>query len=756
MVPDANVAEMATLFATMLTLLVGMGTIKVQDDAGNTLDDPTQQHHQLTKAEQSAFYVIICESVSNFGCTGCCCSMLMSSCVRTPDVTMTIFCTMTIGIIVRRLGGVVVQVQRGNNRPFKPKFPELLAGRRYSSLRDRRRHLEQQAQDLYEITQEEIRLVAGEIGTAGDKALIDLMKTKHKNSNPTGLPDEISEMISKDQLEAAQTWFNERVPDADKRVSDSDEREHRISLDNVLDSIGKWTIATFVLVAFVIQYVWDDDTCSDKSDCSNSFGDWYWMFSCVATFAVVVLKIKKYVKELEPEVPGYDSSMGSARLRGSAKVKHIMRQSIAGAKARDYIVTNEEIDELIESIRQYKQFVDRTEFNYNAKFANRFSEAGYKGAFRTQVTGRHGIYAWLGTLEGNDQALKPIQKFLIDLDKSAEAQRWASIQAVKPMYEFCLKPSTAQRSMTQSTADTMADTSALSIRDASANPLLMGLGEEDLDSEDPLEQFVILSGSGQHGIRLAPDMTVSEIQLGSAAARTPGIVEAKSNAHVLLSLDGVALTDHVHAMQAIEDAWNSQASETERRLKLWFQKKERRMFKSAVREVVLRKDDSHEMRHVLEFSKDRTVRVGVTPGGSNPFEGESPDVQREQEDRDLRRVQEQRLKLLAVNGEPVEDLPHEQLTKVVDEHFNGSGSEIVLSFGKPGRRWYEYLNVATLRHSLELLVVGGTDHTGRERPGYPKSVFFILTRLYFVGETHVAYRFVCLSVKCLKHVHSLT
>jgi len=59
---DANVAEMATLFATMLTLLVGMGTIKVQDDAGNTLTDPTKQEHRLTQAEAGAFYVIICAS----------------------------------------------------------------------------------------------------------------------------------------------------------------------------------------------------------------------------------------------------------------------------------------------------------------------------------------------------------------------------------------------------------------------------------------------------------------------------------------------------------------------------------------------------------------------------------------------------------------------------------------------------------------------------------------------------------------------
>ena len=61
MAADANVAEMATLFATMLTLLVGMGTIKVQDESGNVLRDPTRQQQKLSEAERGAFYVIICE-----------------------------------------------------------------------------------------------------------------------------------------------------------------------------------------------------------------------------------------------------------------------------------------------------------------------------------------------------------------------------------------------------------------------------------------------------------------------------------------------------------------------------------------------------------------------------------------------------------------------------------------------------------------------------------------------------------------------
>ena len=42
---------------------VGMGTIQVQDDDGNALTDPNKQEHQLTKAEEGAFYIIICECV---------------------------------------------------------------------------------------------------------------------------------------------------------------------------------------------------------------------------------------------------------------------------------------------------------------------------------------------------------------------------------------------------------------------------------------------------------------------------------------------------------------------------------------------------------------------------------------------------------------------------------------------------------------------------------------------------------------------
>jgi hypothetical protein len=196
---DANVAEMATLFATMLTLLVGMGTIKVQDDAGNTLTDPTKQEHSLTQAEAGAFYVIICASRASLSSPLAFLrqSLHASAHVRTTtDITMALFCTMTVGIIVRRLGGVVLQVQRGNQRPFRPKFPDPLAGGRYSSLKARRAHLEQQARDVYDIEQSKIDEVAGRIGIPGDKALIALMKRRYEESpKPTGLPDEISEMV---------------------------------------------------------------------------------------------------------------------------------------------------------------------------------------------------------------------------------------------------------------------------------------------------------------------------------------------------------------------------------------------------------------------------------------------------------------------------------------------------------------------------------------------------------------------------------
>ena len=118
---------------------------------------------------------------------------------------MALFCTMTVGIIVRRLGGVVLQVQRGNQRPFRPKFPDPLAGGRYSSLKARRAHLEQQARDVYDIEQSEIDEVAGRIGIPGDKALIALMKRRYEESSkPTGLPDEISEMVRLHACECSQ------------------------------------------------------------------------------------------------------------------------------------------------------------------------------------------------------------------------------------------------------------------------------------------------------------------------------------------------------------------------------------------------------------------------------------------------------------------------------------------------------------------------------------------------------------------------
>ena len=56
---DANLAEMATLFSTMLILLVGLGTIKVTDEDGNPINDPKLQDKQLSTSEEGAFYLII-------------------------------------------------------------------------------------------------------------------------------------------------------------------------------------------------------------------------------------------------------------------------------------------------------------------------------------------------------------------------------------------------------------------------------------------------------------------------------------------------------------------------------------------------------------------------------------------------------------------------------------------------------------------------------------------------------------------------
>lgn len=80
---DANIAEMATLFATMLVLLVGMGTVRVSDDkTGKSINDPKLVDQKLSEAESSMFYL-------------------------TLYFTMGVFVVMTLVIILRRIGGVV-------------------------------------------------------------------------------------------------------------------------------------------------------------------------------------------------------------------------------------------------------------------------------------------------------------------------------------------------------------------------------------------------------------------------------------------------------------------------------------------------------------------------------------------------------------------------------------------------------------------------------------------------------------------------
>lgn len=656
-------------------------------------------------------------------------------CVQIPDITMGLFCSMTLGIIIRRLGGVVLQIQRGNQRPFRPRFPDPLAGRKYTSLKDRRRHLEQQAKGQYSIAQNEIDETAGKTGIPGDKALIALMQAKYESApKPTGLPDEISEMISKNQLEAAQGWFNERIPDDGVHELKLKRRQHRTGLDRTLDSIGFWTIMISFGTSMIVAYSWDGGTCELKhptSACSDSRV--FFLISCMLIVLVVLLNIRMYLKEADKQ-QARELGETNARMSVKAGISRF-RETVGAAKKRTYVVEDEIIDELIEAIREYKAFVDRTQFNYKAKFASRFSEAGYKGVSRTQTTGRHGIYAWLGSLEGNTHAVKPIQNFLIKLDESAEEQRWATMQTFKPLYEFCLKSDDGDRNSARSPVDRF--DSIGSLRDASNNPLLMGLGEDEVIGDAPEEVYVTLSGTGKHGVRLASDMTVAELEVGSVASSAPDMSEVKSKALVLRELNDVILGEgYEHAMQTIDDAWSSQDGQPECKITLVFGEKVRKTFGGAIREVVLRKDDiPHTWRRRLEFAKDRTIRA------CNPeleFREEDLSLQdvKEKEDDELQSVQQERLVLCAVNGESVEDLPFEQLKTKLDDHFEGPGSdlEVVLSFGTPKLQWYDHLTFATLKHSVELIVVGGTDRAGNVRTGYPKSVFFILTRLYFVGE----------------------
>jgi hypothetical protein len=120
---DANAAEMATLFSTILVLLVGLGTTQVRNSDGKIVDDPAAETKQLQDAEATAFYVVI-------------------------YISMGVFCVMTIFVILRRIGGAILQVKRGSSRVYR---------------------------------------------------------------GHQGLPDKIAALINKDKLEAAIAWFNFRV-----------------------------------------------------------------------------------------------------------------------------------------------------------------------------------------------------------------------------------------------------------------------------------------------------------------------------------------------------------------------------------------------------------------------------------------------------------------------------------------------------------------------------------------------------------------
>lgn len=189
---DANAAEMATLFATMLTLLVGMGTIKVRDDAGETIGDPADREAALAAGEATAFYIML-------------------------YLSMFALCTMTLVVIARRVGGVLQQVAMGSGRKFKTEFLPT-DGWSVAALR-RRAQLEG-------LAEEEIRRALDE--ERPKEALDRLLRDAYDEVPPApGLPDEIAELINKNKLEAALHWFNEPLSTQEQ---DSEQESEQWSL----------------------------------------------------------------------------------------------------------------------------------------------------------------------------------------------------------------------------------------------------------------------------------------------------------------------------------------------------------------------------------------------------------------------------------------------------------------------------------------------------------------------------------------------
>ena len=173
---DANAAEMATLFATMLTLLIGMGTIKVMDHDGNTIVDPAAQEAALAAGEATAFYIMLYAS-------------------------MFALCALTLVVIARRVGGVLQQLAMGAGRKFKTEF---LPTHGWTELALRRRA------QCEGVPVEDINraLNAARPKDALHRLLRDAWE---KAPEVPGLPDEIAELINKNKQEAALAWFNEKL-----------------------------------------------------------------------------------------------------------------------------------------------------------------------------------------------------------------------------------------------------------------------------------------------------------------------------------------------------------------------------------------------------------------------------------------------------------------------------------------------------------------------------------------------------------------
>ena len=116
---DANCAEMATLFSTIMVLLVGLGTMQVKSKDGKIVTDPAEETKQLADAENTLFYIFIyITSACRLCLLFCITKTILTRSHWKHAVTVGLFCTMTIVIILRRVGGALLQVRRGSTRVY--------------------------------------------------------------------------------------------------------------------------------------------------------------------------------------------------------------------------------------------------------------------------------------------------------------------------------------------------------------------------------------------------------------------------------------------------------------------------------------------------------------------------------------------------------------------------------------------------------------------------------------------------------------